>query len=48
MVVKRHHDRSSSYKRKHLIGACLVSEVKFIIIMVGSMAEEMNDTLGLA
>jgi hypothetical protein len=36
--VKRHQCHCSSYKEKHLTGLAYVSEVKSIIIMVGSMA----------
>jgi hypothetical protein len=38
--VKRYHDLSNSYNRRHLIGGWFgASEVYSIIIMVGNVAE---------
>jgi uncharacterized membrane protein YhaH (DUF805 family) len=37
IAVERLHDHGNSYKRKHLIGVGLHSEVKTIIIISGSM-----------
>jgi hypothetical protein len=36
--VKRHHDQSNSYKRKHLIGAGLQFRGYFTTILAGSTA----------
>lgn len=42
-AVKRCHEHSNSCKRKHVVGACLKSEVLFILIMLGSMVARIVD-----
>ena len=35
ITVKRHYDHGNSYKGKHLLGFSTVSEIYFIIFMIG-------------
>ena len=46
IAVKRHHDHSSTYKGNHLKSWLIVSEVQFIIIMVGPGSMQSDMVLG--